>query len=592
MMKTPRSSSPRPPRPARSGASFAGRSLAQRGAPFRARSEGDRPKKTPEDRAFRGEFRAPRQEGARRKTTLADRPRREGAEASSRPRTFERGAARSSTARTYPKRSEARDPARSFARGEDRVGRVRQTGRDENINRSRPYRDNRNAQGFLGRESKNEREGRRQTGWQSERQTERQGERQGGHQGGRENAREGGREGFRRSSRDESPSRFPPRRARTDNRPSRSLSPARSVGGESRPTARPRQNFGDKPWASRSAWRTERRPNDHKTEASAQRSTTSGVAPPRRNRPLVENTRSIAAPRARAPYQERKGDFADSPRPHRGGERVQKALAQLGWGARREIEEWIAQGEVWINGKPVALGDNINVGDRVEIIRGQKNESRRREVERYTVWQNLREAPQVLIYHKPEGEIVSRSDPHGRADVFERLPRIKNGRWINIGRLDVASSGILLFTNHGELAHALMHPSSNILREYAVRVSGILNEEHIRALTQGIDIDGEIVQCQSVTAMSGKDEGRNRWYKFVLTEGKNREIRNMIEVLGFQVSRLMRTRYGPIVLPRGLRRGRHELMEDREVAQLMHLVGWSLPRTTRPSRRRPPPRSR
>jgi 23S rRNA pseudouridine2605 synthase len=272
-----------------------------------------------------------------------------------------------------------------------------------------------------------------------------------------------------------------------------------------------------------------------------------------------------------------------------GGERIHKALAQLGWGARREIEEWIRQGDVWVNGKSCELGTVLQAGDKIEIIRGQKQwredtpaVGRRgrggntREVERFITWfpQSADHLPRVLLYHKPEGEIVSRNDPQFRPSVFVNLPKVRGGRWVNIGRLDVGSSGLILFTDDGELANQLMHPSSNLEREYAVRIDGTLSEEHMRQLMTGIEVEeAGMVQCVSVKPMSDKNEGRNQWYKFVLTEGKNREIRRMVESLGYQVSRLMRLRYGPVFMPRGLRRGKYEELEQSSVEKLLRLLG-------------------
>lgn len=261
------------------------------------------------------------------------------------------------------------------------------------------------------------------------------------------------------------------------------------------------------------------------------------------------------------------------------GERIQKALAQLGWGARREIEDWIRAGDVWINGQPAELGAVLVSGDKVEIIRGQKGliedgkRPRRKEVERYLTWHPQSDRlPRVLLYHKPEGEIISRDDPQNRPSSFTNLPRLKGGRWINIGRLDIASSGLIMFTDDGELANRLMHPSANLEREYAVRINGTLSEEHIRQLLAGVELEDGVAICLSVMPMSDKNEGRNQWYKLILTEGKNREIRRMVEALGYQVSRLMRVRYGPVFMPRGLRRGKHEELDRGSVEKMLRML--------------------
>ena len=186
---------------------------------------------------------------------------------------------------------------------------------------------------------------------------------------------------------------------------------------------------------------------------------------------------------------------------------------------------------------------------------------------------NLRFAtrlPRVLIYHKPEGEIVSRDDPEKRASVFEKLPRVNGGRWINIGRLDYNSCGLLLFTTSGELANRLMHPRYGLEREYAVRVLGELTEEAAERLMTGVELGDGVARFQRLAAAGG--EGANRWYTVTLTEGRNREVRRMFEAVGITVSRLMRVRYGPVALPSSLKRGQVRELEPEVVAQLVKVL--------------------
>lgn len=240
-------------------------------------------------------------------------------------------------------------------------------------------------------------------------------------------------------------------------------------------------------------------------------------------------------------------------------QRLQKILATLGLGSRRMIEGWISAGEVKLNGVTAQLGDVADVGDLIDV-RGQK----------ITVSD---EAPirRVLIYHKPEGEITSTSDPQGRPTVFGSLPAIRQGRWITVGRLDFNTSGLLLVTNDGELANRLMHPSHQIERTYAVRVLGGLTEEQIKQLTTEVQLDDGPAKFDQLNDAGGT--GVNRWYHVTLREGRNREIRRMIEAVGGVVSRLIRISYAGIPLPPRLKAGRaQDLPPEMEVA-LAKLVG-------------------
>ncbi|WP_246262119.1 23S rRNA pseudouridine(2605) synthase RluB [Aromatoleum evansii] len=235
-------------------------------------------------------------------------------------------------------------------------------------------------------------------------------------------------------------------------------------------------------------------------------------------------------------------------------ERLQKVLARLGIGSRREIEEWVVAGRITVNGEPAELGQKIGPGDRVKL-NGKL----------LSVRFSAR-APRVLIYHKPEGEIVSREDPEGRPTVFERLPLLRKGRWIAVGRLDFNTSGLLLFTNDGALANQLMHPRYELEREYAVRLLGELTDEQIESLKTGIQLEDGLARFTNLTDQGG--EGANHWYKVTLSEGRNREVRRMFEAVGLTVSRLMRVRYGPVTLSSRLKRGMWMEMPEEEVCKL------------------------
>lgn len=238
-------------------------------------------------------------------------------------------------------------------------------------------------------------------------------------------------------------------------------------------------------------------------------------------------------------------------------ERLQKVLAQAGVGSRREMEEWIAAGKVSVNGEVAHLGQSVVPTDKVKIGGRLINI-------RFT---GSVRPPRVLMYHKPEGEIVSRDDPDGRPSVFAALPRMRGGRWINVGRLDFNTSGLLLFTTSGDLANRLMHPSSQLVREYAVRVLGELSDEAQRQLLEGVQLEDGVASFASLADAGG--EGANRWYRVSLFEGRNREVRRMFEAVGCTVSRLIRVRYGPFVLPPQLKRGRCRELDEQEVKALL-----------------------
>jgi 23S rRNA pseudouridine2605 synthase len=227
------------------------------------------------------------------------------------------------------------------------------------------------------------------------------------------------------------------------------------------------------------------------------------------------------------------------------GERLQKLLAAAGFGSRREIEAWIAAGRVSVRGQVAKLGDRAQLGEEI-FLDGKPVKT-----------STSKSQPRVILYHKPVGELVTRKDPEGRATVFEKLPKLSPGRWVAIGRLDLNSSGLLLFTDSGELANQLMHPRHEIEREYEVRVQGGLGAEAIRRLLEGIELaDGPARFLRLEPIQNRKREGTNRWYRVVLAEGRNREVRRMVEAAGGRVSRLMRVRFGPVSLPLDLPPGK------------------------------------
>jgi 23S rRNA pseudouridine2605 synthase len=240
--------------------------------------------------------------------------------------------------------------------------------------------------------------------------------------------------------------------------------------------------------------------------------------------------------------------------------RLQKLLAAAGLGSRRSVEQWIRDGRVTIAGRVAQLGDRAAPGDEVCL------DGRRLDLnpEQLT-------SRELLLYHKPVGEVTTRSDPQGRPTVFERLPQPRNGRWITVGRLDVNTSGLLLFTTDGELAHRLMHPSSEIEREYLVRVRGRPQPGLIRQLLEGVQLDDGPARFDRVSQeiVDGEpSDGINTTFRVILHEGRNREVRRLWQAVGLEVSRLLRVRYGPIELPRDLRPGTTRLADAKLVEQL------------------------
>ncbi len=233
-------------------------------------------------------------------------------------------------------------------------------------------------------------------------------------------------------------------------------------------------------------------------------------------------------------------------------ERLQKILANTGLGSRRELEGWIRAGEVRVNGERAALGAKAQLGDDL-VVKGRF----------YRVVTDDREVRRVLAYHKPLGEVTTRDDPEGRRTVFDALPRLHHGRWIAVGRLDINTLGLLLLTNDGELANALMHPSGEFERHYAVRVNGRVDAQTLERLTTGVELEDGVASFERMVEEAGEDGSANRWYRVVVKQGRNRIVRRLFESQGLQVSRLIRTRFGPIALPRWLARGKiHELGPD------------------------------
>ncbi|HBZ93852.1 MULTISPECIES: 23S rRNA pseudouridine(2605) synthase RluB [unclassified Pseudomonas] len=249
----------------------------------------------------------------------------------------------------------------------------------------------------------------------------------------------------------------------------------------------------------------------------------------------------------------------EQPRP--AGEKLQKVLARLGLASRREIETWIAEGRVKVNGAAATLGQRVDANDAIALDG--------RLLKREEITGSVR---RVLIYNKPDGEICTRDDPEGRPTVFDRLPRPKEGRWINIGRLDINTTGLLLFTTDGELANRLMHPSYQMDREYAVRVRGEVTEEMLENLKTGVMLEDGPAKFTDIKEAPG-GEGFNHWYHCVVMEGRNREVRRLWESQGLVVSRLKRVRFGPVFLTSELTMGRWREMDQREVDILSAEVG-------------------
>lgn len=252
------------------------------------------------------------------------------------------------------------------------------------------------------------------------------------------------------------------------------------------------------------------------------------------------------------------------------GERIQKVLARGGLGSRREIERWIDEKRLSVNGVIVTPGLHLKSGDQVQL------NGRTIKWEKYSNQQT-----RVLVYNKPTGEVVSRRDPQGRPVVFSKLPKLEIGRWISIGRLDINTSGLLLLTNDGELANRMMHPSAEIDREYAVRILGEVSDEMIELLKSGVELEDGKAQFSDIRFFSG--EGANKWFHVVVKEGRNRLVRRLWESQGVTVSRLMRVRYGPAVLPKNVRAHDSYELNEKELTILMEFVGMEAEKSLKPN---------
>lgn len=248
-------------------------------------------------------------------------------------------------------------------------------------------------------------------------------------------------------------------------------------------------------------------------------------------------------------------------------ERIQKYLANQGLASRRQIERMIGEGRITVNGKPAQIGDKVEGKERFMV-----------DDKPYRI-NTMQYKPKVLMYHKPIGEVCTRNDPEGRKTVYSNLPRLQQGRWIGVGRLDYNTSGILLFTDHGELANRLMHPSFEIEREYAVRVRGENTDEHIEALKKGIQLEDGMAKFDHIVDVGG--EGTNHWYHVILREGKNREVRRLWEAVNCEVSRLQRVRYDEFSLPKWLKPKKSRFFEDETIKRIFKRLELKYPEKTK-----------
>ena len=270
------------------------------------------------------------------------------------------------------------------------------------------------------------------------------------------------------------------------------------------------------------------------------------------------------AKKAGSESPETESDAASVP----GGDKLQKILAEAGLGSRREMERWISAGRVTVDDEAAHLGQRVGPDARITVdgkplkVRARKGAGQSADA-------------RVLIYNKPVGEVSTRKDPEGRKTIFDNLPELGSGRWISIGRLDIATGGLLLLTTDGTLANRMMHPSTGLDREYAVRVNGMLSDEQREMLLTGIEDEGETLAFSDIQYYNGR--GTNHWYHVVLLEGKNREIRRLFESCGLAVSRLKRVRFGPVVLPSRIARGRYETLSEYDTRELYRLLKLPTP---------------
>lgn len=245
-------------------------------------------------------------------------------------------------------------------------------------------------------------------------------------------------------------------------------------------------------------------------------------------------------------------------------EKIQKVLARSGYGSRRQMQVWITQGRIQVNSQLATLGDRVSPEDVIYI------DGKRAKITPASVH------TQVILYNKPEGELSTRHDPEGRATIFDRLPALAEGRWVSVGRLDCNTTGLILFTNDGALAHQLMHPSSQIEREYVVRVSGVLTEPMGRRLTQGVQLEDGTARFEHI--VETKSAGSNRWYRVLVVQGRNRVVRRLMASQGLTVNRLKRVRYGPVLLPKTLSLGAVMTLSAEQIEALRAVC--AAPRTS------------
>ena len=278
-----------------------------------------------------------------------------------------------------------------------------------------------------------------------------------------------------------------------------------------------------------------------------------------------------------SPAGEGEAPSAESKRvllPQQDTPKLHKVLAQAGIGSRLEMEQLILEGRISVNNEPAHVGQRVQYGDQIKV-NGKPIRFR------------IDPPPaRVIAYHKPVGEVVTHDDPQNRPTVFRKLPRLQHGKWQSVGRLDLNTEGLLLFTSSGELANQLMHPRFGLEREYAVRVLGALSNEEKQRLIDGVRLDDGMAQFGSIE--DGGGEGSNCWYRVTISEGRNREVRRMVEAVGHAVSRLIRIRYGAMQLPRGLKRGAWLELDERDIARLMRAVGMERAAVARPA---PAPRA-
>jgi len=250
-------------------------------------------------------------------------------------------------------------------------------------------------------------------------------------------------------------------------------------------------------------------------------------------------------------------------------QKLQKIMANNGLGSRREMERWIQEGRVSINGTKASLGDRAELSDQIRV-------------DGHLITRDKEQSPcRILMYNKPEGELCARVDPQGRPTVFERLPQLTGERWITVGRLDINTSGLLLFTNDGELANRLMHPSHEVEREYAVRVFGEVTPKMLRMLCEGIELEDGMAKFNHIHVRPGDPESHNHWFNVTLSEGRNREVRRLWESQGVQVSRLMRVRYGNLELFKRLPQGAWVELDIHNVNALRKMVQLPLETETK-----------